>query len=632
MSHVHYVTLQLPPSHPSHCQQRCPFLPVSRHPRIVHHEQHHDNIVVVRDRNKMHSLSIVSLPSIPTQANAHRHLLPAHLLVSPFCHDRSHISFFFCRRRPTTCLPFVDVAVIHVMSRRTRSSRRSWALKNNPYLPSNLPTSNHTDSPSSPAPASSPASPSSLIHHNRYAPDVDHLVTEIKDSLLDASPDCPLTDVTLQTSDNVDIAASKTMLAIRSNFFKNLFFSHFQESDASQIPVPVRASQLRLVIQFIYTADCSLIHEALNYLSHINTNNNHNITTNAPLLGRRPAFLSTTGGCFPPSSSPEPTIPPRTLVIELIDLSVAADYFHVTHLQQLANETLSALISTFTPITCTALEAMRTYPMALKFCNPLRLWGVTMLNPHGHFLVPDARVDKSPPPPPRVDRLNPTRTAGATIVITQRERSINDQAGVGPFQAHNSDPTNNRNISCTIPRVNPPPNIDKKFGVMELSAETLDSLLRLCTSGSDHEYLFQVIYWWATNGRGVTKKSVKPSVVDAEVPIGQNSSSRINLVGSNPPEPPHHFADESERLAEKVTVDMNGLELADADDEESRVNRWARGKELVKHLSLNHMTPEFIRDFVEQSVLVSKEAVFNAYKYHALNHAKPKDDQRVHVE
>lgn len=521
------------------------------------------------------------------------------------------------------------------MSRRTRSSRRAWALKNNPYLASNLPASNHTDSPSSPAPASSPASPSSLIHHNRYAPDVDHLVTEIKDSLLDASSDCPLTDVTLQTSDSVDIAASKTMLAIRSTFFKNLFFSHFQESDASQIPVPVRASQLRLVIQFIYTADCSLIHEALNYLSPINTNNNHNNATNAPLLGRKPAFLSTSGGFFPPSSSSNTTIPPRTLVIELVDLSVAADYFHVTHLQQLANETLSALISTFTPITCTALEAMRTHPMALKFCNPLRLWGVTMLNPQGHFLVPDGRVDKSPPPP-RIDRLASGRTSltDAPLVVTQRVVSSNLQGGVGPFQALNSDPTNNRNITCTIPRVSPPPYIDKKFGVMELSAETLDSLLRLCTSGSDHEYLFQVIYWWGANGCGITKKSDVPCV-DAEVPIGHDSSSRFNLVGSNPnpPGPPHQFeAGEPGRLAEKVADDMNGLEVADADDKESRVNRWARGKELVKHLSLKHMTPEFIRDFVEHSVLVSKPAIFDAYKYHALNRAKPKDDQRVHVE
>lgn len=283
-----------------------------------------------------------------------------------------------------------------------------------------------------PSPSSgTPVAASPLLLSNRYVPDVEQLTRDLASALLHVSSESPLADVTLQTADGVNLPVNKTLLAIRSPYFRNLFYSRFAEAGATHVSVPLCADPLRHVFQFVYTADCQLIHEALSCLP------------SPPTTPGLPSSINRT--------SVQPV--PRQTLVNVVDLAVAADYFHITQLQRLANDTLSALVTAYPPATCTALEAMRTHPMALKFCDPLRLWADTMRRPRHYFLVPDCNL--------------------------------------------------------TSPAFVPDELRTSHYGVLELSGDTLDYILRFATHSSDFEYLFQVIYYWATNGSRLELTTVK---------------------------------------------------------------------------------------------------------------------------
>lgn len=487
---------------------------------------------------------------------------------------------------------------------------------------------------SSSTPPSASEEPPAFIQNNRFVPDVSKLASDIGDILLDIPSTSPFADVSILTSDDGRIPANKTMLGIRSSYFRNLFFSRFAEAGASSVSVPLRTEPLTQTIQFVYTGDCSLIHEALKYISSQSTSVVHS----------------------------KPSL--KSIVFRLVDISISADYIHVTQLQQLANETLTALIAAHPSTTCTALEALRRNPMALKFCNPLRLWNNAVRNPRRYFLVPDCL------------HLPQARTPNNKIEGSDDSKTDETDADA--------------------------------YGVLELSFETLDYLLRFAAPTSDHEYLFQVVYYWGTNGRCVEKSesnclpivrlqnnlsipgcalqsglpnlsenrlftqtspqfrsetnaesvtttlktgslslsehSESDTIVNSAACRGNNESSNKSaqpeseaVTSSTKPtterkpqdslSPPKHSASkDSERgnagspanSADKTVIEKDSSSGAPKIDRESQTSeRWSKAMQLANHIDWTHMKPEFIRDFVEQSGLFSKDVLFEAYRYHA---------------
>ena len=129
-----------------------------------------------------------------------------------------------------------------------------------------------------------------------------------------------------------------------------------------------------------------------------------------------------------------------------------------------------------------------------------------MLNPHGHFLVPDCRAGKFDPSSKTYSpHYNPFRLGRS-------------------YASHPCPQIGSNSVSER--------NMDSRYGVLELSAPTLESLLRLCNPSVDHEYLLQVVFWWATNGRSMLEKSPTNNDVTTDVERKISSDSALNWLPS----------------------------------------------------------------------------------------------------
>jgi len=85
------------------------------------------------------------------------------------------------------------------------------------------------------------------------------LVSDLQAHLND--PD--ICDVTLRGTDDKTVDAVRSILAMRSRFFKSLLFGNFQESNLSEVPLGFSSLVLRAVVEYCYTDEIKLTFEHL---------------------------------------------------------------------------------------------------------------------------------------------------------------------------------------------------------------------------------------------------------------------------------------------------------------------------------------------------------------------------------
>jgi BTB/POZ domain len=88
-----------------------------------------------------------------------------------------------------------------------------------------------------------------------------NLVTDLLTHLTDEE----ISDVILQGTDGRQVVAIRSILAMRSRFFKSLFFGDFSESKMATVPLGYSSLVLRAVVEYCYTDEIKVTFENLNF-------------------------------------------------------------------------------------------------------------------------------------------------------------------------------------------------------------------------------------------------------------------------------------------------------------------------------------------------------------------------------
>lgn len=87
------------------------------------------------------------------------------------------------------------------------------------------------------------------------------LVTDLLAHLTDED----ISDVVLRGTDGRPVAAVRSILAMRSRFFKSLLFGSFQESNLSEVPLGYSSLVLKAVVEYCYTDEIKVTFENLTF-------------------------------------------------------------------------------------------------------------------------------------------------------------------------------------------------------------------------------------------------------------------------------------------------------------------------------------------------------------------------------
>lgn len=138
-------------------------------------------------------------------------------------------------------------------------------------------------------------------------------------------------------------------------------------------------------------------------------------------------------------------------------------------------------------------------------------------------------------------------------------------------------------------------------GVLLLRKETLEDVLKDANLFANESYLFQVLYFWATEGEMLSTPSEDglKGEGNKETPGKQGNASRVDRDG------------------EEVRPAVLTCKIARQKDRTAS-DRWRDAKDLVKHINFEKMKPSFIRDHVETSGLLDREDILKAYQKQAL--------------
>mmetsp|Transcript_24195 Transcript_24195/g.35848 ORF Transcript_24195/g.35848 Transcript_24195/m.35848 type:complete len:200 (-) Transcript_24195:598-1197(-) len=77
--------------------------------------------------------------------------------------------------------------------------------------------------------------------------------------------DTQISDVTLRGTDGRSVVAIRSILAMRSRYFKSLLFGNFQERNLSEVPLGFSSLVLRAVVEYCYTDEMKITFENLSF-------------------------------------------------------------------------------------------------------------------------------------------------------------------------------------------------------------------------------------------------------------------------------------------------------------------------------------------------------------------------------
>lgn len=226
----------------------------------------------------------------------------------------------------------------------------------------------------------------------------------------------------------------------------------------------------------------------------------------------------------------------KKTISDIIDLSAAADFCQLLALMRYADETLERLILCFPEIACSVLRAVDHPTMSCDF-----------------QYARDAAIKSL--------RRNPRLFL------------------VPAYDDRKSDPSSEENINAV-------PLFRHELGILELPPHVLKPILKKKFDPSQQEYLYQVLFYWATFGKTVFEVFHHPDTYDGRL---------LWVVRSS-----YH-------------------------DQE----RFESAKEIMRFLDLHAMTFEFLHKFVEKSGLVSTERIMDAYRTCAMAVTRRKQKERL---
>lgn len=303
------------------------------------------------------------------------------------------------------------------------------------------------------------------------------------------------TDVVLLCSDGVEIPVCRSLLAIRSEYFKNLFYLPFREKRSTSIPVNIHSSPLNEVLHFAYTDSSPLI-ESMEAIIAAKRDSRVVSPTRSPSFspGTSPRqefggrVTSNTGirqaadgnirnpGVRASTSYPLPDDPlftsvlgkrrqpePADLVtsiVNIVDLASVADYVELPLLAKKAISIVTEL-TTFLPFAvCPAFQAVTERP--IRLFRPLKeqLRSTIRFNPYECFGIPDMRAC----------------------------------------------------ISHSISGSSPTPNFPRT--VANLSEQTLQTILSDSDIVTSETYLFETLFFWLTGSLVNTIRTANESRIE----------------------------------------------------------------------------------------------------------------------
>lgn len=383
----------------------------------------------------------------------------------------------------------------------------------------------------------------SVVDHPR--PDPLQVVRDIRTGLLGMGA-AKFSDVVLITADKQRLYACRALLAVRSPFFANLFFSDFAESANKEVSISIPGRPLNHILEFAYTAESSLV---ANVMACIPKS-----PQESGLFGAPPKITYDFTKPTPITGTPvSPRHLHRTEVTDLCELAASADYCDVVALRDWCMSTLNKLIRAVPVVACTALEALTFNPVDNNILSRQTLIEYVASNCESCMLVPDC-----------------------TVTPTSRHFNIGD---------------------CT--------------GVLELTAPTLEAVLKVKLTSSSFpsqtgrgalrsEYMFQVVYYWGSNGLFPVKCGSETD------PKGKECRDHLWHIVANGKHNDPDFVKNTRALnIDSIVKDQQG-------------ERWQTAKQLIIHLDLSLMRSSFIHDYIEESGLFQTNMITNAYKRHAI--------------
>lgn len=328
-----------------------------------------------------------------------------------------------------------------------------------------------------------------------------------------------ISDVTLVSCDGKRFPSVRAILAMRSPYFRSVFFGGYAEEKRSEVKLTCNGEVIEQILEYVYTDDCEI-------LNVVNT-----------VIGKKGIRKRKSGEAFAEDIT-------ARRVVCLVDVIIACDYLQINDLAEVAVKAVDNLVQSVRKVACLVLELVNRQPeiQLLKGLKEAALKTIRSF-PRETLLVEDYRVTTK------------------KLLLGKNQES----------------------------------NVDKQFvenGVLILGKGTLQEILSDQDLFTSETYLFQVLFFWATDGEHL--HSLEPLK-------------------------PAQSANKDKKLRNKDSSTQGSAErslalFAGKRDSE----RWNEAKKLVKHIKLDKVKPSFIRDFVELTGLVDENTFLDIYRRQAM--------------
>lgn len=491
------------------------------------------------------------------------------------------------------------------------------------------------------------------------------LLDAIRQSLL--GPDAAeFADVTLTTTDNVEIPACRALLAIRSPYFKKLFFLPFIEREQRKVPINLHSVPLLQVLHFAYTDSCPLLKMAEQTVESLSDSHEHHrekskfhpirhrrfhpvnqrppFGHNAPYDGQDPfpgRFAPSMSNQNAPSASPNDSALGKRRqpdaganmnaripsVNSLIELLRAADYVQMGSLSKRVLAATRELLESAPRMACAVFEALCSSPTPpADVCAPLFRQAAYSIrqNPRECLGVPDvrSRIGSAGPRTSPVSMSRPLHfspSPASAVPGVNATAPVSGNAASCTARNPNSILTEMLSPGLAIAGIRSASTAqeqtrDHVYPVCLLSEKSLDKILSDPDIFTSETYLFEVLFTWATNGALITDLKMNPSKFKVAL------CTPIYRSNKNPNNNNNKDKDINKTVinnsTDPSTSHGNGCNNAINNSETNP--RWEVAKRLAERIDLERLKPSFIRDYVMRSGLVDSERLYKTFMQQAL--------------
>lgn len=173
-------------------------------------------------------------------------------------------------------------------------------------------------------------------------------------------------DVNLVSSQAETVPAVRSLLAMRSPFFKTLLYSGFREAREPDIYISLSTRALRSVVEYAYTDEVRLVEETASSISFLgfvslSMSRNGDTSISGRRKRRRHAYKMTethTSNIQPLPINTRPRFSVQ-VIADIVKIASAADYCDMPRLTERCCEVLELMTAAFADTTCIVIEVIR---------------------------------------------------------------------------------------------------------------------------------------------------------------------------------------------------------------------------------------------------------------------------------